>query len=139
MDVLLPSYDDIIELHEAVISVAGGAAGVLNKHYIEAALNRPVTYAQYSEYTLHTVCAIILDSIARIHAFSDGNKRTALTSMIFTYNLNGVSLDYTLLMNDEFEDIVMWVVESKPGIEQIEEYLQKLVKEFGIVERSGVQ
>lgn len=59
--------------------------------------------------------------------------------MIFTYNLNGVILDYTLLMNDEFEDIVMWVVESKPDIKDIEEYLQKLVKEFGIVRSPGVQ
>jgi hypothetical protein len=30
MDVLLPSYDDIIELHEAVISFTGGAALVLH-------------------------------------------------------------------------------------------------------------
>jgi len=139
MDVLLPSYDDIIELHEAVISATGGASGVLNGHYIEAALNRPITYAQYGEYSLHTVCAIVLDSIARSHAFSDGNKRTALTSMIFTYNLNGLEMDYTLLMNDEFEDIVMWVVESKPEIGQIEEHLQRLVKEFGIIGGPGIQ
>jgi len=139
MDVLLPSYEDIIELHEVVILATGGATGILNSHYIEAALNRPVTYAQYSEYTLHTICAIILDSLARSHAFSDGNKRTALTSMIFTYNLNGVELDYTLLMNDEFEDLVMWVVGSKPEVEKIEEYLQKLVKEFGIADAPGVQ
>lgn len=132
MDVLLPSYTDITELHEAVITVTGGAPGILNAHYVEAALSRPITYAQYSEYTLHTVCAIILDSLARSHAFSDGNKRTALTSMIFTYNLNGVSLDYTLLMNDEFEDLVIWVVESKPDIAEIEVYLQKLVKTFTI-------
>ena len=132
MDVLLPSYNDIIELHEAVIVATGGAVGVLNPHYIEAAITRPITYAQYQEYTLHTVCAIILDSIARSHAFSDGNKRTALTSMIFAYNLNGVELDYSLLMNDEFEDIVMWVVESKPAVEEIEDYLQKLIKQFGI-------
>jgi death-on-curing protein len=132
MDVLLPSYTDIIELHEAVLAATGGASGVLNAHYVEAAISRPMVYAQYNEYTIHTVAAIILDSLARSHAFSDGNKRTALTSMIFTYNLNGVVLDYTLLMNEEFEDIVMWVVESKPQIEQIEAVLAKLVSTYAI-------
>lgn len=77
MQIYLPVEEIIMELHDAIIDVSGGKKGVLKPGVINAAIHRPKTYLSYHENcNIHTVCGVLLDSIARNHAFADGNKRT---------------------------------------------------------------
>lgn len=132
MQFVLPSADAVLEIHEIVINQYGGLHGVPHPDRIKAALQRPQTYIDYQkEYDIHTVAALLLDSIARNHAFADGNKRTALLVMLMTYNLNNVTkLRYNLHMNNAFEELVLYVTTKKPTIETLQAKLKDLVTEY---------
>lgn len=119
-----------MDLHEAIIELSGGRHGVLRPHVVDAAIHRPKTYLSYHEdCTIHTVCAVLLDSIARNHGFADANKRTGLMTAILTYELNGVALNLRAA-GTQFEDLVLWVVNDRPEIEVIAKKLESLVKKY---------
>lgn len=110
----LPSFDTVLEIHEIMLEFYGGLEGSPHPEYIESALARPRHYMAYSdECDIHLVCALILDSIARNHAFSDGNKRTALVTMLMTYRLNGIELSYDLRTNNELEELALMIADDK--------------------------
>lgn len=125
--ILLPTRDDVLLLHDFILAASRGRAGILHDQYIDAALERPYTHMRYKHVDLHTITALLIDSFGRNHAFNDGNKRTALLCTIYTYAINGVFLEFNQKMNDDFEEMVLWVVNDKPDIDTIRERLIKLV------------
>lgn len=128
MQLVVLSREDIDLLHDFILSVSPGRRGILHKEVIEAALQRPYTYMQYREVDLHTLAALYIDSFGRNHAFSDGNKRTALMCGIYTYAMNGTYLKFSNSMNQDFENLVLWVVKEKPEINEIRAQLDKLTE-----------
>ena len=129
MDIVLPDRESIELMHEAVLLYSGGKSGVHEEKLILSAIQRPATYVQYvDEYDLDTICALLIDSVARYHGYKDGNKRTALMTAIFTYKVNGVHFKATAAMNVDFDELVMWVVNSKPEIDEISDRLKSLRK-----------
>jgi death-on-curing protein len=120
MSIILPDYESIELVHDVVLEFSGGKTGIHSKKLILSAIERPATYIQYIDaYDIDTICALLIDSIARYHGFKDGNKRTALLSAVFTYRLNGVYFKASARMNRDFDALVMWVVQEKPAIEEI--------------------
>jgi death-on-curing protein len=106
---------------------SGGRPGIHKESLIHSAVSRPESYTQYVDsYDLDTICALLIDSIARYHGFNDGNKRTALMTALLTYKLNGVSFRATKKLNLDFEELVLWVVKEKPEIETISEKLKEI-------------
>ena len=94
-------------------------------------LKRPQTYIQYIDtFDTDTICAVLIDSLARYHGFRDGNKRTALMFTIYTYRFNGVHFTASLSMNSAFDDLVMRTVINKPTVEEIESQLKQIRKHF---------
>jgi death on curing protein len=82
----LPTEGLIKHLHDAILEISGGRPGIRDETVIHAAINRPKTYLAYhDDYDLHTICAVILESISRNHGFVEGNKRTELMSALLTY------------------------------------------------------
>lgn len=131
MLIYLPTEDLIKELHDAILEVSGGRPGILNEKVLHAAISRPKTYLAYHEdCTLHTVCAVILESISRNHSFVEGNKRTGLMSALLTYELNGIRLDRKADKDREFEKLVISVVVDKPEISKIADDLKKLTDKY---------
>lgn len=129
MLIYLPPAELVIVPHEQILEIAGGRPGILNHSKIEAAVHRPKTYLAYqADCDLHTVCAVLMDSLARNHAFVDGNKRTGLMTALVTYELNGYTLKSSA-DNIEFENLVLWVVNTKPPINQIATQLKNLVNQ----------
>jgi death-on-curing protein len=127
MTIALPDRESIELLHDAVLSYSGGRAGIHDENLIISAVERPLTYVEYVEsYDLDTICALIIDSVARYHGYKDGNKRTALLMAIFAYRVNEVHFKATQEMNVDFDDLVMWVVIKKPGIDKISNRLKQL-------------
>jgi death-on-curing family protein len=130
---LIPTFDIIVETHDVVLEVSGGRPGIHVKSDILRAVERPETYVHYVEtFDVDTICAVLIDSIARYHGFNDGNKRTALMIAIFTYRINGVHFKATTAMNKKFDALVMWVVEKKPSISEIEKRLKIARKSFEV-------
>ena len=60
---------------------------------LNSALARPINKFAYGETDLSVLAAAYGFGIAQNHAFVDGNKRTALASMIVFLGLNGIDLD----------------------------------------------
>jgi death-on-curing family protein len=112
---ILPSKDTLLEIHEIVIEYYGGLKGLLHSESLNSAVNRPKNYMHYDDTCdLHLVAAITLESIARtFHLFTDGNKRTALISMLMVYNMNGKSLSYDHMSNKKLEKLVLNVADEK--------------------------
>ena len=135
MNLVTPTFDMIVEMHEVVLQVSGGRQGIHVESDIHRAVERPLTYAHYVEnYDIDTLCALLISSIARYHGFNDGNKRTALMTGIFTYRINNVHFKPTMTMNKDFDALVMWVVKKKPEIEAISDRLIKLRSKHEIPE-----
>lgn len=127
MNVLIPDREVLETIHEVVINLTGGKDGVHDEKLLKSALERPRTFVGYQDdYDINTICALLIDSIARYHGFKDGNKRTALMTAFFTYRINGVHFRATKKMNEDFDNLVMWVVISKPRINDIVEKLVDL-------------
>lgn len=72
-----------------------GPDGLVDFGLLESAVMRPQQSVMgadaYSD--IHQKAAALLHSLARNHAFIDGNKRTALTSVVVFYRLNGHRLE----------------------------------------------
>lgn len=105
----------------------------MNDSVIHAAIARPKMYLAYHEdCDLHAVCAVLIDSLARNHAFVEGNKHTGLMSAILTYELNGVLFQKYAGSSKDFENLVLWVVLEKPEIPEIAEKLKMVVDKYKI-------
>jgi death-on-curing protein len=85
--------DIVLDFHAEQLALFGGADGLRDRGLLESALARPVNKFAYGEKGIAALSAAYGFGIARNHAFIDGNKRTALASMIVFLGLNGLDLD----------------------------------------------
>jgi death-on-curing protein len=85
--------DTVLDFHAEQLSLFGGADGIRDRGLLESALARPINKFAYGETDLNVLAAAYGFGIARNHPFVDGNKRTALASMIVFLGLNQIDLD----------------------------------------------
>jgi death-on-curing protein len=83
----------VLDFHAEQLALFGGADGVRDRGLLESALARPMNKFAYGETDTAALAAAYGFGIARNHPFVDGNKRTALASMIVFLGLNGIDLD----------------------------------------------
>ena len=81
-----PTFDEVIAIHDALISETGGSYGLRDMGALESAVLRP----QMGYYDgIVEEAAAMLESLAMNHPFVDGNKRTALASTDVFLRKNG--------------------------------------------------
>jgi death-on-curing protein len=97
--VLYPTLAETIELHGRLIDRFGGAEGVRDLGLLQSALARP--QSGYYE-SLSLQAAALLQSLARNHAFVDGNKRVAFALTAIFLRMNGYRLIVTADNGEEF-------------------------------------
>ena len=85
--------DIVLDFHAEQLALFGGADGIRDRGLLESALARPINKFAYGETGVAVLAAAYGFGIARNHPFIDGNKRTALASMIVFLGLNGIDLD----------------------------------------------
>jgi death-on-curing protein len=85
--------DIVLDFHAEQLALFGGADGIRDLGLLESALARPLNKFSYGETSLAALAASYGFGIAKNHPFIDGNKRTALASMIVFLGLNGLDLD----------------------------------------------
>ena len=85
--------DIVLDFHAEQLALFGGADGIRDRGLLESALARPLNKFSYGESGIAALAAAYGFGIARNHPFIDGNKRTALASMIVFLGLNGLDLD----------------------------------------------
>ena len=81
---------DALALHDRLLALDGGAAGVRNVGLLQSALARPQQLYVYGDApdTLDMAAAYTV-GIVRNHPFVDGNKRTAFVVGVLFLELNG--------------------------------------------------
>ncbi len=82
---------DVLELHALIIDTTAARAAdqLRNCSGLESALARPETYAYYQDADLALQAAVLAHGIAEGQYFMDGNKRTALITMLVFLEING--------------------------------------------------
>jgi death-on-curing protein len=76
---------------------------------LESALARPQFYAYYEDADIAMQAAVLTHGIAETQPFIDGNKRTALASMLTFFAVNG--FDVTAAE----EDCAQWILDLSAG------------------------
>ena len=89
----VPSVEDVHWIHDNAALLEGGRPGILSQGALESALSRPVNVLLYSEEDpdLLRLAAYLWHGVSEAHAYVDGNKRTAVLTMIAFLEANGIT------------------------------------------------
>ena len=119
------SFEQIIELHDALIDKFGGLLGIRERGLLESALAAPMmaVFGEELYKTIYNKAAAYLFYIAKNHAFLDGNKRTAAASALSFLRANEKSPKYDV---DNFLEFVVSVVEGQADLDTISNYFEKI-------------
>jgi death on curing protein len=113
-------------IHDHIIDASGGSKGFHSEGLIKSALARPLhsVMGEDAYPDMFLKAAALLDAIARNHGFRDGNKRTAMAAAVLYLEQNDIKVVFT---NQEYEHIMLHVVNDKPSIGEIKEWLERHV------------
>jgi death-on-curing protein len=116
-------------IHDHIIDASGGSKGFHDEGLIKSALARPLHSVMGEDaYTdVFSRAAALLDAIARNHGFRDGNKRTAMAASTLYLEQNDIKIAFT---NQEYEDVMLHVVNDKPSIDEIKGWLERHVVKY---------
>lgn len=115
----------VLDFHSEQLALFGGPDGIRDIGLLESALARPVNKFAYGEREITALAAAYAFGIARNRPFIDGNKRTALASMIVFLGLNGLDLDAP-------QEAVTAIVLSMAAGEVSEDLLARWLKDHAV-------
>lgn len=121
------SLDEVLAIHDDMVERYGGSFGIRDLGLIQSAIARPqATFGGDDLYpTIIDKAAALFHSLIFNHAFTDGNKRTSLTSTARFLHLNG----YELNADDrELIDFPLSVENKHLDIEEISKWLKEHTK-----------
>jgi len=100
------SLREILELHDKIIEVSGGARGIRDMRALESAINQPrLTFNRTDLYPdILTKAAALCFFLVMNHPFVDGNKRIGHAAMETFLILNGFEIEASV---DEQEQIIL--------------------------------
>lgn len=80
---------DVLAIHEKMLALFGGMAGLRDNGLLESALARPTHLFHYAQPTLPELAAAYAAGVVRNHPFLDGNKRTGFVLAAAFLEING--------------------------------------------------
>lgn len=114
----------VLAVHDQMIKRFGGSHGVRDIGLVESAVARPrATFGGEDLYTdVFSKAAALLQSLLKNHPFTDGNKRTALSSAGIFLKMNGY-----ILINTHEEEVKfsLKVDNQRLSVEEITAWLKK--------------
>ncbi len=118
------SIQEVLIVHDDMISRYGGSFGIRDMGLIESALARPkASFAGQDLYPgILDKAAALFHSLIFNPAFTDGNRRTTLTVTARFLSLNGYELKAS---QEEIVEFPLWVENTHPEIEAIAEWLKE--------------
>ncbi|MBU0754361.1 MAG: type II toxin-antitoxin system death-on-curing family toxin [Planctomycetes bacterium] len=122
-----PSFlnlEHVLAIHRRMISEFGGNPSVRDPGFLESAVMMPA--ARFSGEFVHrdipAMAAAYLFHLCKNHAFTDGNKRTALASAVIFIQINNMDIKAT---DDELERITIGVAEDTVTKDEVIIFFQK--------------
>jgi len=118
-----------LEIHENIIFTSGGLSGVKNIGLLESAISS-VVYYEYFEAQLSN----IVFSVAKNHAFIDGNKRSSIAIGAAFLSIGGYSSRIIGKFIDDMEDIILMLVCGYINKDELTEFISLIVNELPFYE-----
>ena len=118
------TVQDVLLLHNLAIDNYGGSHGLRDFGLLESAVMRPqATYGGKELYPdVFLKGAALIHSLLLNHQFVDGNKRTAMFSVMTFLELNGYKF---ITEQKEVVKTALWIENQKPEIEEIAKWIKK--------------
>ncbi|MGF1508713.1 MAG: type II toxin-antitoxin system death-on-curing family toxin [Myxococcota bacterium] len=119
---VFPTLEEALFLHQQILEAFGGRPGTRDLGLLESALARP--RSGYYD-TLSAQAAALMHSLARNHAFVDGNERMAFAMTAVFLRLNGYSLDVTADDAESFliDEVIRGHAELEVIVERLETWM----------------
>ena len=117
----------VIAVHNEIIALYGGLAGMRDEGLLESALGRYNSVLSYGEGSdIFDAVAAMTHSLIKNHAFADGNKRTAANICEAQLEADGYSLRVN---DDEFYAVIMGIAQDKISVEEFARWLRMKCEE----------
>lgn len=126
---ILLTIEEIVQMHDMMISKTGGSAGIRDMGLLESAVYNVLTSFENVELypTVEEKAARYAYGLTSNHAFVDGNKRIGIFVMLTVLRLNGVEIEYTqaelislgLSLADGsmgYQDVLTWIKTHKQNM-----------------------
>jgi len=118
----LPTMENVLLLHEKMITASGGSNGIRERGLIESALARGIaSFDQVELYpTVIDKAAAVGCGLTQNHGFIDGNKRIGMATMLLILRRNGILLSYT---QEELISLGLAVAQGSFNIEETSHWI----------------
>jgi len=118
------SLREILELHDKIIEVSGGARAIRDMKALESAINQPrLTFDQTDLYPdIVAKAAALCFFLVMNHPFVDGNKRIGHAAMETILILNGFEIEASI---DEQEKIILELADGSLDREELTAWLNR--------------
>lgn len=116
----------VLTIHDNVLSDGPGLRGAADIGLLEGALFRIDNWQAYQHLEdIFEIAALYAEAIAKAHAFPDGNKRTAMVTMLIYLDLQGVQIK----ADHGLDDVMVDVASGKMSRKELSQHLQTLINE----------
>lgn len=118
------TLNDIVVFHREILKRYGGCPGHEETARLESVLGRIQSHIEYGQITdILEIASLYCVSLARGHAFTDANKRTAVGVMILFLKRNGVNVVHKA----DFADTIVNVASGELSQAKLSDYLKTIV------------
>lgn len=119
------STELVLAIHQTILENEPGLKGVADIGKLESALARIDNWMLYENTdNIFDIAALYAVAIAKAHAFPDGNKRTAMVTMLTYLDLQGIEIEPNYGLDDTMVD----VASGKLNFQQLSQHLQQLIQ-----------
>lgn len=114
----------VLAIHDAILRDGPGLRGAADVGRLDGALSRIDNWQAYQHIEdIFDVAALYAEAIAKAHAFPDGNKRTAMVTMLIYLDLQGIQI----YADHGLDDVIVDVASGAMSCEELSQHLQTLV------------
>lgn len=115
----------VLAIHQAILETEPGLKGSVDLGKLDGALSRIDNWMHYENTdNIFDIAALYAVAIAKAHAFPDGNKRTAMVTMLTYLDLQGIEIE----PDHGLDDTMVEVAAGGMDFKQLAQHLQKFVK-----------
>ncbi|GAA2916480.1 type II toxin-antitoxin system death-on-curing family toxin [Enterococcus pseudoavium] len=125
---------DIVKINAKLITKvsAGELIGIKDAAALDMAVNQPQqeVFGEALYPTIYDKASILAINLAKRHPFQNGNKRTALVSMITFLMMNGYTISFT---QEEAVSFILNITTSTQEFDNLKEEVSNYLKTSGKV------
>jgi death-on-curing protein len=126
-DTIAIILDDVLAFHKQMKKNFVMDKGIHDMGLLESAVSTPFqTFGGQELYpSLLDKAARLCYGLAKNHPFRDGNKRSAVHSMLVFLYINEIELEYTQL---ELEEMIIAVADNRMSSDELKDWIEKRIQ-----------